>query len=174
VTPDLSKIFSGNWKGRSGMVRDATSGDLLLELAEPHVVGAFSPDGSAIIIGTGTTFTCYETSEWRVRWRRERANTDDLAGPIEFSPDGGVVALGHSRFDVHLAEAASGTTILAIESPNDQAVGDFGFSDHGDAFVLRTNDTTAALYDFEAIRSRLDEIGLEWPESLAPGARRSP
>lgn len=165
VSSDLKYAFSGTWKGEPGRIRDLDTGATILEFDEPHVVGEFSPDASMVVIGTGRVYTCYDTADWSVRWSRPRANADDLAGPLTFSPDSSLLVLSHSRFDIELVDADSGERLFVIESPDSEAIGGFAFTGDSSHMAVSTTGRIASLYDLARIRSQLREIGLDWVDA---------
>jgi serine/threonine protein kinase/WD40 repeat protein len=171
--------FTGNWKGRAGLVRELETGKTVLEVEAEHVVGCFSPDGATLVIGTGAWFACYETpttspttsGSWRQRWRVERDNTDPLAGVLAFSADGSLLALGRSRFALDLVEPETGRLIATLDSPGRRALGEVAISDDGKWIAVATTSDLLQIIDLGRIRDELAELGLDWPRGSAEVSR---
>ncbi|MFG0283180.1 MAG: WD40 repeat domain-containing serine/threonine protein kinase [Phycisphaerales bacterium JB039] len=155
-------VFTGNWKGRSGRVRSLATGQTLLELKAEHVVGAFSPDGSLLVLGTGREFICYQTEQLTEQWRAQRDNTDSLAGMIAFAGDGSLLALGRSRFSLDLVTPEDGRELAHIESPDRQALGAVAIDERGEQLVVATTGDRLQVIDLKGIRQRLAAMGLDW------------
>ena len=166
ATPDLRYVFSGNWKGPVGKVRDLETGETVLEHAAENVVGAFSPDGRLLVVGDGRRFDCYDVPSWNLRWTYARDNTDSHAGAVAFSDDARLLALGRSRFAVDLVQPATGRVLATIESPEHEALAHVAFSSDAGWLAMISTGTAAELIDLAEIRRRLREIELDWSDTF--------
>jgi WD40 repeat protein len=155
-------LFTGNWKGRAGALRSLAGGETLLEVEGEHVVGQISPDGALLVAGTGREFICYDTASAREIWRLKRDNTDALAGPVAFSGDGALLAVGRSRFMLDLVSPATGDRIASIESPRHQALTSVVLSEDGGLLAMVTSGNLLQVIDLRRVRRQLAELGLDW------------
>src|SRR5690606_4624737 len=77
ISPSGRWAFTGVWKGdERGRVRNIETGETVLEIEAEHVVGAFSPDGALLVVGTGAWFACYEVPGGERSARSDRRTSD--------------------------------------------------------------------------------------------------
>ncbi len=174
ITPDEQLAFTGNWQGESARVRDFATAQTLLQINASHVVGQFSPDGNLLVVVSGPEVQCFETTNWTRLWKHDRNNADSLAGRIVFSPDGAIVAVADSRYQLDLCRPQTGEILISIESPGHQALGDVAFTADSAKLAIVTTQDLAHIYDLAQIRERLAEMGLDWKDAPRAGAPSTP
>jgi hypothetical protein len=95
-------------------------------------------------------------------YQRDRAG--DMPGPITFSPSGKMLFIGHSRHLGKLQDAASMEELATLESPYAHQLAGCAFSPDGGAVVVSTSTHGIELWDLRRVRSRLEKMGLDWPQ----------
>jgi len=100
VVPSV-EVASGQWKETS-----------VLETPGLAASTAFSPDGTTMLVGTGSHVKAYDTTAWKALWEY-RDETGGAFG-VAFSADGKTVA-ATTRDGAHLLNAASGKLEHDIE-----------------------------------------------------------
>ena len=85
----------------------------------------------------------------------------DVPGPIAYSRDGALVAVGHTQQDIRLLDAATGQQLATLAAPHPANVESIVFSH--DAYRLHTS-TAAGLHrwDLRELRRELARINLDW------------
>jgi tetratricopeptide (TPR) repeat protein len=109
----------------------------------------------------------------------EWARTRDLSphpGWVAFSADGLLMALEMAPGVLHLKEVATGRTIARLEDPHGDRATWQGFTPDGTRLVVASRFASAVhVWDLRAIRTRLQEMNLDWdwPE-FPPAAESAP
>ena len=162
ITPDGRYVFTGSWQGDPGRVREVATGRVMIEHAGGHVVGTFSPDGRMLVIGTGTEYSCYDTTDWAPLWNAARDNTDNLAGVVGFSGDSTLLAVSRSRYLIDLLDPDTGHSLASIESPGHKEIRGVNLSEDAGLLAVITKTNLARVYDLTKIREQLAELKLDW------------
>ncbi len=170
ISPDGRWIFTGTWRGAPARIWDVQTGEAVREFQGGHVWGGFNPDGRWLIVGTALEHRFHEVGTWDLRYRLER-QTDEMAGPSTFTPDGSVVAVAHSRYEVRLVEVATGAPLATLPNPDGYRIGFLCFSPDGTLLAAMSDERVIQVWDLSLIRKRLRELGLDWDLPPCPPAR---
>jgi WD40 repeat protein len=149
-----------------------------VRLDPPPVVGdyRFSRDGSRVAVGRGHDLSVYDTATGRRLFaRRAEYEVSGLEG-MDFSPDGGSLAVGDYKGGVHLLGADTGKPLRDLATGHDHSPIGVRFALGGGVLVARpmtTDWNPVLLLDARtgAVRHRLRAAGGEWAvwsATLAP------
>jgi WD40 repeat protein len=159
----------GRWAASSGWHSDrvrlwnvATG-----QKAKEWVVGKrtyvfFTPDSRTLIISRGDEFSFWDVETQQPVLRLPR-NVTPYPGHVAFSPDGRLMALEMAPAVIHLKEVATGRTVAKLEDPHRDRATWQGFTPDGTRLVVVARYAGAIhVWDLQAIRRRLKEMGLDW------------
>jgi WD40 repeat protein len=133
---------------------------------------AVAPDGRTLLTGSGRAYICWDLGAWSRRWELPRREASNQPGKSAFSADGSLVAFAWTRTLVRLLDARTGAVIATFEAPSADHVAELGLGrDHGFLFVKDHGGCTRR-WDLQAIRRRLDAMGIGWPEHPPSGRDR--
>jgi len=155
-------LFTGNWRGESARVWDLSSGDVAVEFPGRNVSGAFNPSGTDLLLSTGPAFETWSVGDWSRQQTRSRDNTGELAGHLAYSADGSVVAITHSRFEIHLIEPATSRTLARLTAPQPAAISGLAFSADGSTLAAATSIGELHVWNLARIREGLRAMNLDW------------
>jgi WD40 repeat protein len=169
---------SSAWHSDRVRLWDARTGRLVHEWAPgKRTFVVFTPDSRALIISRGDAFSFWDVETLRLVRRLPRDLTP-FPGQVAFSPDGGLMALEMAPAVLHLKEAATGRTVARLEDPHGDRANWLGFTPDGTQLVVVSKHATAIhLWDLRAIRTRLEEMNLDWDWPAfrpAPAAEPAP
>jgi hypothetical protein len=162
ICPGGRFVFTGTWKGAPGALWDLDAGKMVERFPGSHVVGSFSPDGKWLCVGDARSYRFHEVGTWRVVHEHQRGDTDDLAVPMAFTPDGRMAAIPYSRYVTRLIDAADGGLIASLENPEGVATSALAFDRGADLLAVVTPVTNLLAWDLRRIRTRLRELDLDW------------
>jgi WD40 repeat protein len=159
-----------NWLAlslRSGSTEiwDLRRHEMVFALGQGYGGVAFSPDGRWLVVGSGASYSFYETGSWR---RRHVVQTHTAAAStppnVAFSRDGRLAALAVNRRLVQIVDPATGREILRLNSPEAEIITSVAFSPD-DINVLVANDQQEVqVWDLRALRRELAALNLDWKE----------
>jgi len=129
---------------------------------------AISPDGRWAVSNSGEEIRFYDLPTGRRGLGIRRPTLGDVPGPVEFSPDGRVLAASMSRTVVQLLEVATGRTLGTLESPAPRLASWIAFSPSGTHLAIATEAHLIELWDLRALRQQLAELGLDWDQPPFP------
>jgi WD40 repeat protein len=164
ISPDGKWVASGTWGGVGLKVWDARAGGVVHDLPVREAVSvAFSPDGRWLVAGASGEYRCWSVGDWVPVYRIAR-EPYGVPGPIAFTADGRLMALGVSQSTIHLVDPASGRKLAALQSPGVTALSWLSLS--ADGGLLAAGDAVHAIHvwDLRAVRQRLVEMGLDWEQ----------
>jgi hypothetical protein len=146
-------------------VWDTSDGKLVWQLPVGEVLGYFTPDCRWLVtVPPGDApLRLWETGSWRAGPTMPRHTAKHIS--MRSSPDGTIIIpaeQGSPRF----IEAATGKELARFEAPRDFG-GQAGarFSPDGAWLVSSTGNHTMHLWDLNAVRHGLIELGLDWDAS---------
>jgi WD40 repeat protein len=170
-SPDGKWVVTATWHGRGIRVWDVDSGqcleDLLPEAASASV--RFSPSGEWLAASDGAKSYIWRTSNWELVHELAKEHPDGWPGPIAFSPDSSLVATAHSRYVAQLTDPVTGKTLGVLQAPSRCSLGGYSFNADGTRLAI-TEGSRIQLWDLAELRSRLEEMELNW--DTPPTARR--
>jgi WD40 repeat protein/Tfp pilus assembly protein PilF len=168
VSPDGEWLATGS-HGKNGFqvwhIRDATK---VAQITIEGLVNVlFSPDGKWLMT-TSPPCRLWAVDTW------QEARRIDGEG-LSFSYDGRMLVVQDASKVLHLVETETGRTLARLESPDLCAAQWATFSPDGSRLVVTTNDGPAVhVWDLQAIRRRLVELGLDWDAPPLPAPETSP
>jgi len=124
----------------------------------------FSPDGRAVVTGSGWELVVWELASGRDRMRVTRPGVS--IGRIAFSRDGGLAAVGATTGEVRLLDATDGWE-LARFAGHTGGVTALTFAPDGRTLATAGNDGLAILWDVKEWAGRKPPISELSPEKLA-------
>jgi serine/threonine protein kinase/WD40 repeat protein len=171
VSPDGSLVAAGAHNGRGVGVWESSSGKLVRHLLpeEPVTRVAFSPNGRWLVIGVRSELSLWEVASWKrigVIRREQGSQTSNAA----FSGDGSVLAVTISLSAIQLHELATWKPFARLQGPHTDPVWVGAFSPDSSLLAVTTLDGDLAIWDLRLVRTRLQEIGLDWPQRPYPPA----
>jgi serine/threonine protein kinase/WD40 repeat protein len=144
-------------RSKSTRIWDADSGRQVHELPLEGATGArFSADGRwlATVHGSGTQL--WTVGTWKPGHRFD-------AGPLAFSPDSRLVALGNVFGVIRLVETATGREVARLTGPEPQGYSPACFTPDGTRLIAtRSDGKTLHVWDLRAIRQQLKVMDLDW------------
>jgi WD40 repeat protein len=164
MSRDRRWLFTGNWKGSGARIWDLETLRTVEELPGAHVVGAYSPDGRWLVVGTGPEFLILDAQTRQVQHRLPRAQVGDLAGPIAFSPDGTTIAIAHSRYIIRLVELPSGRLLASLANPHGLSTSTLAYSPDGRLVAAVGQSAVIQVWDLVGLRAQLRAKGLDWSD----------
>jgi hypothetical protein len=175
VSPDGRLIAAWCQDNREARVWDSLTGEVAHRLTVPGL-GAelfeFSPDGRWLVATTPEEYAGFETGTWRRMWAIRRAGT--FGAGVAFSPDGRLLAVGHSTTLVKLYRAGTAEEVAALPSPDPHILRRLRFTPDGTRLVASTESDRLFVWDLRVIRARLARLGLDWNLPPYPPAGGSP
>jgi serine/threonine protein kinase/WD40 repeat protein len=172
LSPDGRWAATGTAGVGATWVWDARSGERVAEL-EADGVAEFSPDGRWLVTGGRAEHVFWETGSWRRRHALPR-HPADAPGPLAFAPDGSVLAVAHSPWDVALLDVprltagAPGAELTVLTSPPRDVVSCLRFSPDGSRLAVGTEQDLVQVWDLRRLRAGLAGMGLDWDLAAYP------
>jgi WD40 repeat protein/tetratricopeptide (TPR) repeat protein len=181
VSPDGRWLAVGGWYEAGVRVWDLHRRQLERILRREDVVGqtrffaGFSPDGRWLISRSVPDAAKPACHYWRVgTWDLDRRidleATNSNQEPPVFTLDGRLIAMGNTRDQVLLAEAATGRELAPLTTLQPVGPTPLVFSPDGTKLVGRTNQKTVLIWDLKRIRDQLAPMGLDWDAPPYPAA----
>lgn len=163
VTADGRWVFVGNWKGvqHQAMLVDLVSGEAWYFPGE-HVVGCFDPAGMRFAVSTSEYIEVWDLRKPEPIYRLRREPGQTTAGPLAFTPDGRLLAVAHSSYDVQIVDSAAGKPIVRLPNPRATFVGDLDFSPDGRFLLIVGPSRYQYVWDLQELRRELREMRLDW------------
>jgi serine/threonine protein kinase/WD40 repeat protein len=148
--------------GIGARVWDAASGRLVKELPVPAFCGvSFSPDGHWLLT-TGGGCRLWAVDSWE-----PRAEIGGSSGV--FSRDGRLLAVEEPVGAIRVVSVDSGAEVLRLEALEETRVRPLSFTPDGTHLIAFGIDTRALhVWDLQALRAGLVELGLDWYEGDSP------
>ena len=176
LSPDGRWLACQTWHGSGVKVLDVQNGKLALSVPEAgnsHV--AFSPDGRWLVVGTGPEYRLWSAGSWEAGLRIAREGTWDVPGPINFTPDGRILAVVPSWPLVRRSDVDGGLELATLELPDvEERIATLSFSPDGASLVAGSLSRRLHVWDLRLIRQRLAAMGLDWDlPPYEPAAQRA-
>ena len=169
TSPDGRWVAAGTHNGHGVRIWETGNLDRVRHLLPEERITrvAFSPNGQWLVIGARGEFNLFEVGSWqRIRGLRgEQGNNSSTAA---FGPDGAVLAVTTTLSAVQLFDTATWQPLARLQAPDWDPVALRGFSPDGSQLVVTTYNGDVRLWDLRLIRTRLQEIGLDWPQRPYP------
>jgi serine/threonine protein kinase/WD40 repeat protein len=163
MSPDGRWAATSTWGGRGIHVWNAQTGERVtqqpLEATESRTNVTFSPDSKHLVASTTRYHVAWHVETWETLFRVPRRTLDDWPGPLEYSPDGQLLAASHSRFELALLDARTGREVAVLAVPSNGGFHDCSFSPNGTLFAA-ASDTEIQLWDLGQVRRRLADLHL--------------
>jgi serine/threonine protein kinase/WD40 repeat protein len=172
ISPNGRWLAVGNWNDKDVQIYDVAAGVRAASLpAFGSANGHFTPDSAQVIVSASSEYAFYSAGDWAPR-RRLARGTNNMRGELEYSGDGAVLALLHSRRVLRLHDGAAGEALLSLETPDEEPL-DSGLSLSADRRWLAAGSRMTRrihVWDLAGIARRLEEIGIA--HDLPPLAAR--
>lgn len=173
LSPDGRLLAASSVDGMK--IWDTSTGAVLRTLDVPDANAAFDPSGRALITGSRTHYTLWNTTDWTQRWDIEREGRLAL-GRAAFTEDGRMVALAGTG-SVMLVRVVDGRPITRLTPPDPLVISDLVIAPDERWLAAACNDHVIQLWNLEAIRQQLDDLDVGWQASRSntpPIARPHP
>ncbi|MEM7231519.1 MAG: WD40 repeat domain-containing serine/threonine protein kinase [Planctomycetota bacterium] len=174
ISPDGRWLISGTWKGSNVRIWDLENKDIAMEIDADSGRGLFSPDGRWVAVATGREFLVLRTGSWEVAHTIARESEDDVAGPMAFSEDSRTLAIAILRSAVALIDVESGEEIARPKSPHEGILTSLQFCRQDSVLMAATANHFIELWDLDAIRGHLSDLGLDWNSPVSRPAKTPP
>jgi WD40 repeat protein len=164
LTPDGRWLFLSNWRGPGGHVIDAATGEIRRVFPGTSVTGAFSPDGTTLIVTDPEGYRLVDVAslEDRIRVTRpERVYT----GKVAFHPKDEMVAVTYSRYVVWLLDVETGERLCTLRNPDPEPITSLQFTLDGNRLIAVATGRDILIWKLDEIRRRLRELDLDWGRS---------
>src|SRR5262249_22962308 len=158
-----------SWKGSGVTVWDARTEKLVRHLTHEDASACFSPDGKWLVTGSQKEYVFWEVGRWH-RGIRIPRNRGYVNGVMAFAPNGQLLAIANSRWDVQLIDPATGLQMATLANPESQCIDFLAFSADGIQLAMVTSpiepgrgrSSDLRIVDLRAIRRQLAKMGLDW------------
>jgi serine/threonine protein kinase/WD40 repeat protein len=171
LSPDGQWVATGNVGGGSNSVRlfhlPATNVAHKLPISGRAIV-RFSPDGKWLGVGRGLGVEIYRTGSWQLAHSISATNGLYSHGIFCFSPDGRILALAPSDFQVRLVDVETATELATLAAPNPQPLAWLAFSPDGSQLAAACLTQQIQLWDLRALRTQLAAMRLDWHSPPLP------
>jgi len=163
ISPD-GKWVASSPRGQGGVkIWDAQTGWVVRDLGvKGQRSFAFSPDSSALVIGSETEYRFYKVGLWKAGMRIPLLRPGDLPGPLAFSPDGKILAVTQSHTLIQLINSVTGEVLAKFEAPDEKRLSWLCFSPDGKALAAATENQLIHLWNLPLIRRGLAALRLDW------------
>jgi eukaryotic-like serine/threonine-protein kinase len=171
VSPDGSLVATGGF----GLPGDAKVWEVGTGQLKAHLrVGtscrvAFSPDGQRLLTGIGNgQIRVWDAATWaeipmQVPLRCSAVELDRPAFPVAFSADCKLLAVETGAGVARFLDPTTGKELARLEDPNQHQTEHFTFSHDGTKLVCASgNGFCLHVWDLQALRRQLAEMGLDW------------
>jgi WD40 repeat protein len=139
--------------------------EMVFALGREYGGVAFSPDGRWLVVGSGASYSFYETGSWR---RRHVIQTHTAAtgtpANVAFSRDGQLAALAVNRRLVQIVEPATGREIITLNSPEPEIIASVAFSPDDTTLLVANDQQEVHVWDLRALRRELAALNLDWKQ----------
>jgi serine/threonine protein kinase/WD40 repeat protein len=172
VSPDAKWLASGQGNGYGAKVWDVKTARLVADLL-PQARGTavvFSPDGRWLVTCTSREWCFWEVGTWQAVRRIPRLQDGYLAGPIAFSANQELLAVGVTRDLVRLVHPATARDLATLRSPDADEIQHLHLTPDCGYLITRTlGPARLQVWDLRRVRAQLRDLGLDWDQpALAP------
>jgi serine/threonine protein kinase/WD40 repeat protein/Flp pilus assembly protein TadD len=174
VSPDGRWVAVCNRTKPETWVFDAETGRLTHKWPGLGACLGFSPCGRWLVTGSVTSHEFWRVGTWEPERKLERAERNNVPGPLAFSPDGRLLAVAHSGRAIRLLEPETGRLVATLTAPAELLLADLRFSPDGGRLAAATEGHAVQLWDLRLIRQQLAEIGLDWDHPAPPPPAAGP
>jgi len=122
---------------------------------------AVNNEGRLLVTGSTAEICLWDTSTWECVQRFPCEVPSYQAKPVDFSPDGSLLACGYDSAQIQLRRVSDGAEIAKLTLPIVEIYKRLKFSPDG-RFLGVLDENRAFFFDLEAIGKRLDVMGLGW------------
>jgi serine/threonine protein kinase/WD40 repeat protein/tetratricopeptide (TPR) repeat protein len=176
VSPDGKWLATNAMEAYEGKLWDVQTGKWVRDFpgmrsADP----VFSPDKRWLVFATAREYLFYRVGSWQPGPRVPRDSAGYLLGPVAFSRDGKMAAVGYTPRLIRLIDAESGRELATLAAPVPEQLRSLCFTPDGSRLLAGTANGVIQLWDVRRIREQLRAIGLDWdPPADRPTPPTSP
>jgi WD40 repeat protein len=175
LSPDGQWVATGNLEDARDSVRLFHLPATNIAQTLPDTGGAivrFSPDGKWLGVGRGGGLgvKIYRTGSWQLAHSISATNGRYCGSIFCFSPDGRILALAPSDFQVRLVDMETAEELATLEAPNPQPLAWLAFSPDGTQLAAACLTQQIQLWDLRALRTQLATMKLDWNSPALPAA----
>ena len=158
-SPDERAIATAPWPDGPTIIWDTSTGGRLCEISTPPVAGlVFSPDSRWLVIATDQEYSFFDASTGQ----RGRRVPVDGAGPVAFSHDGRLFAIGIRYSVVKLLDVATTEELATLEAPSTPMTGQLAFSPSDTQLAVAGIGQAVQIWDLRTLRRELAARKLDW------------
>ena len=170
--PDLSAdgrwLAWGNWKANDAFVIDLRTNSLPHRFALPGTATArFSPDSALLILCGLEQVQMIETGSWHIRHTLARPVSGELPSRVAFTSDSRVCAVVMPPNEIQLLDVDGGQELIRLQPPTRHLLAELAFSPDNQFLAASSSDHHVLIWNLAELRSKLSEIGLDWPDATA-------
>ncbi len=154
---------AGHWKRTGGLViYSLETGALLTNLPAETSHAVFSPDDRWLAVPGYHQYTLWDTATWKRAWDVARVGSGFyIRGVAAFDSSSRMVALAQGNL-VRLHDAATGTELATLESPEPANISALAFAPDGSKIAVCKWNQTIELWNLRQVRAQLAAMKLDW------------
>lgn len=126
----------------------------------------FSPDGRWLAGAVDREYRIWEAGSWKLRRVILGEGAEGVQHPVEFSPNGRMLAVVRRLDAVQLIDMHNGEELATLAAPDASTIQWVKFSPDSRRLAVITRARGLQVWDLPALRSELAAMGLDWTESI--------
>ena len=123
---------------------------------------ALSRDARLAVVASASSYSVWRVAPLKLHGVLERPQPSIDPAPVAFSPEGKMLAVALSQWDVKLIDAETLGEIVTLPAPERGVLTRLCFSPDGSRLVAGTRAGLIQVLDLRGLRRQLAEIDLDW------------
>ncbi len=123
---------------------------------------ALSPDARQVVVATHESYRVFQVEPLTSRGVLQRLEAGADPAPVAFSPEGRMLAIAESMWEVKLIDSETLEELVRLPAPERSLITRLCFSPDGSRLAAGTRAGLIQVWDVRRIRRQLAEIGLDW------------
>jgi serine/threonine protein kinase/WD40 repeat protein len=157
ISPNGRLVATGIHRGAAGArVWDVQQAKVLKEIPVGCNPAGFSPDGNLLFVESASDSRILRVGTW------EEVATVPATGPVAFSQDGMLLAIGTQQGVIHLFDPLTGREKARLEDPHQDVANGLAFTPDGTSLVAVCEGKTIHVWNLRQVRSELGKLDLDW------------